>query len=363
MQITANTTPFLAELFPSTDKHGRKHCVVVLKGSFDVNGDGECDVAAEQVPFVYADQHYGDPATTSIRFESDFAPVKPRRELLVNGSAFAPRGRPVTALEIALVGPGVCKRAAVTGDRIWVAGLLDTRPSAPEPFVTMPVVWDRAFGGADLSHTERPQKNGTETRNLVGVGFHLNSDQETVLGNPLPNVERPESPMRNWSDKPEPIGFGPIGRGWQPRVQFAGTYDQQWVEETRPFLPADFDEHYFQSAPFDQQLDDLSAGATFGCLNMSETGRFVARLPPFSCPVRFIFDDSVQGFTITPDTLVLQPSAGRVILLGRTSVPLPRKITALHEVQVGPPKRKSVPGKRHFRNLSEAVTALRRRRV
>jgi hypothetical protein len=361
VQITANTTPYRAELFPCTDKHGRKHCVVVLKGTFDVNSDGECSAATEQAPFVYADEHHGDPGTTSIRFESDFAPVKPNREILVNGSAFAPGGRPVTALEVALVGPGLHKRAAVSGDRIWVGGLGGARPSGPEAFVTMPLLWDRAFGGGDLSNNARPHKNGTETRNLVGVGFHLNSDRETILGKPLPNIERPEAPMRCWSDKPEPIGFGPIGRAWQPRVQFAGTYDQRWFEETRPFLPADFDEHYYQSAPLDQQLDDLPTGAIFGCLNMSDTGRFVARVPPFSIPVRFMFDDNVRAFTVTPDTLVLEPGVGRIMVLGRTSVPLPRKVTALREVQVGPPKHRSLPPKPHFKGLGEAVAALRRR--
>jgi hypothetical protein len=34
----------------------------------------------------------------------------------------------------------------------------------------------------------------------------------------------------------------------------AGTYDEHWLNETRPFLPADFDDQYFQAAP--QWLDD-----------------------------------------------------------------------------------------------------------
>lgn len=361
MQITANTTPFLAELFASTDKHGVKHCVVVVKATFNVSPDGECQPAAEQVPFIYADQHHGDPGKTSIRYESDFAPVKPRADVLLNASAIAPSGRTVTTLDVVLSGPGFVKRALVTGDRTWVKGFMRIKPSEPRPFVTMPLVWHRAFGGSDLSQ-ERASKNGSELRNPVGVGFHLNNDRNTIRDKPLPNIGRPDKPMRSWSDKPEPIGFGPIGRGWQPRIGFAGTYDQRWVDETLPFLPQDFDDRYFQSAPLDQQLSELSAGAVFGCLNMSEGGRFVARLPSLNVPVHFFFDDRTESSEVAPDTLILEPGVGRLILLGRTDVLLPRKITALREIQVGRRKRTPSAGKPHYKNLAEAVRAQQRGR-
>ena len=361
MQITANTTPFLAELFVFTDKYGRKRCIVVVKASFDVDPNGECRPAAEQLPFVYADEHYGDPGTTSIRYESDFAPVKPRAEVLVKASAIASGDRPVTQLEVALAGPGFVKQALVTGDREWVRYPGGIAPSKPRPFGALPLVWDRAFGGSDSSH-ERISKNGSEIRNLVGVGFHLNSDSQTTLGKPLPNIERMDGVMRSWADKPEPIGFGPVGRGWQPRIAFAGTYDQKWMDENLPFLPDNFDDRYFQSAPLDQQLPQLSAGMAFACRNMNEGGRFVARLPSLDVPVRFLFDDRTESSVVAPDTLILEPDAGRMVLIGRAGISLPRKITALREVQVGQPQRTRSAGKPHYKNLAEAAKVLRGRR-
>lgn len=361
VQITANTTPFLAELFASTDKHGIKRCIVVVKATFDVAPDGECQPAVEQQPFVYADQHQGDPGTTSIRYESDFAPVKPRVDVLVNADAIVPDKRAMTALEVALVGPGFVKQAVVTGDRIWVEGLRGIEPSHPRPFVTIPLVWDRGFGGSDQSH-EEVSKNGSELRNPVGVGFHLNGDKETIVGRPLPNIERPDGRMRSRFDKPEPIGFGPVGRGWHPRIGFAGTYDQRWMDERLPFLPEDFDDRYFQSAPLDQQLSQLAAGAAFGCRNMSENGQFVTRLPPLNIPVRFFFNDRTESLAVAPDTLILEPGARRLILVGRVGVLLPRKITALREIQVGQPKRTPSTEKPHYNDLAEAVTALKRSR-
>lgn len=361
MQITTNTTPFLAELFASTDKHGRKHCVVVVKATFAVDAAGECRPADEQAAFVYADEHHGDAGTTSIRYETDFAPIKPNAEVLINADALPPDGRPVAVLEVALAGPGFVKRAVVTGDRRWQKGLLGPEPSNPLPFASIPLTWDRAFGGSDLSH-ERIAKNGSELRNLVGVGFHLNSEEESILGNPLPNIERMDDRITSWYHKPEPIGFGPLGRGWQPRIRFAGTYDQRWMDERLPFLPEDFDDRYFQSAPMDQQFPSLSPGSTYSCVNMSRAGRFVVRVPPLSVPVDFLFDDHKEARTVVPDTLILEPNAARILVTARTSVPLPRKFSRLREIQVGQRRRGIDPRKTRFANLDEALTALRRSR-
>jgi hypothetical protein len=359
MQITANTTPFLAELFVPTDKHGRRHCVVVVKGTFTVAPDGEAKPAEAQAPFVYADEHHGDPGTTSIRYECDFVPVKPRAEVLVHASATAPGGRPVQELEVALVGPGLRKQAIVSGDRVWVEGSRGIEPSSPQPFTTMPLVFERAFGGSDHSH-DRISMHGTELRNPVGIGFHLNGAKDTILGRPLPNIERLEARQSFWSDKPEPIGFAVFGRGWRPRIGFAGTYDQQWLNNTFPFLPEDFDERYFQSAPEDQQLGELPSGAAFGCLNMSEDKRFVVRVPEVIVPIRFLFDDREEAATAKHDTLILEPGARRVIMLWRAGQPLGRKLTVLREIQVGRRKRMRSPDKPLYRGLSQLIAARRR---
>lgn len=357
MQVSCNTTPFPAERFVSIDKQARKHCVLVVKASFDVAHDGSCRPAAEQAAFVFADQHHGDPALTSIRHESDFVPVKPRADVLLDACAVAPPGRVVTELAVALSGPGFDKPALVTGDRNWTRAVVGVVASKPQAFSSMPLTWDRAFGGSDLSGDD-PARHGCEPRNLSGVGFHHGANARTVGGRPLPNVEAAGRRMRAWSDKPEPVGFGPVGRSWSPRSGFAGTYDEAWMQDRRPFLPLDFDERYFQSAPLDQQLDRLQPQMAFQCLNMSEARRFVVRLPELAVPVRFCFDDRVDAQVATPDTLILQPALRRIVLVARTAVPLGRKLAALREIQVGRPKYRAPRGKRHYAGLAEAVRSL-----
>ena len=49
------------------------------------------------------------------------------------------------------------------------------------------------------------------------------------------------------------MSFGPMGRGWPGRIEYGGTYDQNWIDNIFPFLPPDFDDRYFQMAPPDQQ--------------------------------------------------------------------------------------------------------------
>ena len=76
----------------------------------------------------------------------------------------------------------------------------------------------------------------------------------------LPNVEDPDDLLRAPDGRPKPVGFGPIGRHWEPRVQYVGTYDDSWMAERLPLLPADFDERFHHAAPPDQILGGYVRG-------------------------------------------------------------------------------------------------------
>lgn len=356
MFVSKNTSPFLAEAFVFTDKRGKKSSVAVVRATFDVGADGSAAASDVQTPFVFADTHYGDPAATSIQCESDFVPVKHKAEILLNASAVAPNAEPVAQVAVGLFGPGLSKQAIVTGERCWTSGFRGIKPTPPAPFYSLPLAWHLAFGGTDKSH-ENLSHHRCELRNPIGTGFHINASTETIVGVALPCIEHPQHRMRSWSDTPEPIGFGPVSRFAKSRVRFAGTYDQHWMDDVLPFLPADFDDRYFQAAPEDQQLDDLDAGAEFMCLNMSVEGRFVVRLPALNVAANFHFDDKTYRRPIKPDTLIIEPHRKRIILVGRASVDLPRKFTRLREIVVEPYARGPHTDKIRYKNLAEAVSA------
>ncbi|HZO11659.1 MAG TPA: DUF2169 domain-containing protein, partial [Polyangiaceae bacterium] len=45
-----------------------------------------------------------------------------------------------------------------------------------------------------------------------------------------------------------PQSLAPVPPNWEPRLSRAGTFDERWLEERWPVLPADFDYSFYQSA-------------------------------------------------------------------------------------------------------------------
>jgi len=335
MQITTNTTGMAAELTVATDKFGRDYCVVVVKGTFAVDKDGEAHLAEEQEPFVFADAHHGDPGETSIEYECDFAPFKSHCDVLVNGSAYAPQGKAATKVPVGLKIGSLIKTFNVVGDRVWRASTLRADPGPPEPFVTMPITYDRAFGGCDNFHPDQ-SKHSAYMANPVGRGYHEQLAAKFVDGTPLPNTEEQKRPVTAPDKTYQPMSFGPLGRGWAPRIKFAGTYDEAWLATRCPLLPEDFDDRYFQSAPQDQQIPFMQGGEIIRCINMSPEPNFVARIPAMDIPITFKFWNRKSKVRTNLDTVVVEPDRSRILLMWRASIPLGRKIHALREVAVGP---------------------------
>jgi len=356
MQISSNTTGMEAGICVSTDKEGYDYCVVVVKGTFSIEKEGDLILSKKQMPLIYADEHYGDPGSTAIKYECDFSPFKPRTDILVNGYAYSETGNPVTETTVGLMVGSIKKIVKVFGDRVWEDSLTGYHPSQPKPFVKMPLTFDRAFGGSDYSH-QNQKKHGAELRNLVGKGYYKNSDFDNVEKSPLPNLENPNELIKRWSDKPDPMGFGALGRGWQPKINYAGTYDKKWLDERFPFLPIDFDEQYFLSAPEDQQLSSLEGGEAIRCFNMTADRVLTVMVPKIEIPVTYHFRDRTENVVPILDTLLIEPDENRVMLTWRCRVKLGRKLNALREIKIGripivPQKRN---GKQYFKSIAELV--------
>jgi hypothetical protein len=341
MQISANTTGMVAELAVVTDKDARDHCVVAVKGTFRTNAKGELTLHEEQRPLVTADEHYGDPATTSMRYECDFALRKSLTDVLVVGKAVAPNGQRVKDLPVALEVQGKRKSVLVHGDRAWVSALGMLGPSDPVAFTELPLTYERAWGGMDDSRGET--KVDLEPRNPVGVGFHPHRSNSQVVGRPVPNLELAERAVTSPRERHEPVGFGCIGRAWKPRLELAGTYDAKWRDECAPYLPADFDERFFQCAPRDQQFPLFRGGERIRCLHMAEQEVVTYVMPGLDVPLTFRFVDGDVRRQAVLDTVTLEPHLGIAMLVYRASVPLRKKLPALREILVGQPKVEHAP--------------------
>lgn len=280
---------------------------------------GALDLAPEQRPVQLADEHFGDPATSSVRYEADIAVEKPLSDVIVNGAAYAPEGRPVSQLTVELaVGP-IRKQVRVVGDR--TRGVLGG--SSAEPFVMMPIVYERAYGGVDGKKLWR--------RNPVGVGFGAARPASADIRTEYPNLE----PVGGSRDQ-GPIGFGIISRAWSPRLEWAGTFDQQWLDSQWPLLPRDFDSRHYQAAPPDQQVAALRSGEVVTLTHLTPDGSWRFELPSTELSLWLIFDRGKREVQARMDTLLIEPDTRTVSMTFRLKVPSDRRTNRLREVVLGP---------------------------
>jgi hypothetical protein len=319
---------------------GRQCLIIVIKGTFlfPEKDGAPLRLASEQEPLCRTDSFEGEPGKSPPLYENDFALYKPWCDVLLRGTGYAPDGRPATLVPVALkVGPLV-KRFNVVGDRTWQKRAFILGTSEPRPFITLPITYARAFGGEDSSHPE-PAKHRTYLANPVGVGMHINASA-SIDGARLPNTEEMDRPIRRPDDEYIPMAFGPLGRSWLPRIRYAGTYDQSWLDEVFPFLPADFQDAYYQAAPSDQQLAHPVGAEEVVLLHLTPQGRTSFRLPEVSVPVTFIRKrlSSVETEAVL-DTIYIEPDVQRVRMCWRTFLPLQRDLFEMSQVFVGEPPR------------------------
>lgn len=331
-----NATKMQAGYTMGMKPDGRELLVATVKGTFSIPADGgEPQLADEQVPLVEADVFTGEPGFSSTLYETDYVPVKPRCDVLLNGSAYAPSGHPTARVSVSLqVGP-ISKSFDVVGDRVWVATLVGAVASQPERFTSMPISYDRAFGGVDAAHPD-PAKHRFYEYNHAGVGFHHQTAREYIDGTPLPNSEEPGRPVENPRGSYRPMAFGPIGRAWTPRVKLAGTYDQNWIDNIFPFLPPDFDELYYQAAPSDQQMDYPRGGEEVVLRNLTPEGYTSFCLPELDMPVVFYPKHGENTETqAVVDTIVIEADLHRFTMTWRSHIPLRKNMFEIGQILVG----------------------------
>jgi hypothetical protein len=327
-----NLTPFAAEPLLLSDERGGDVFTCVVKATFVLHQqrDGtSLAVADEQVPACLKPVHYGEPADSSIKYDSDAALTKLGSDVVLVGHAYAPQAGARYADVSLAVGPAR-STVRVFGDRVWSTALGRWAPSLPEPFEAMPLVYERSFGGWDRS-SPNPAHHEFEPRNPVGVGFVSKKHGTPREGAPLPNIENPYELIGSPMDRPAPVGFGFIGAHWQPRASYAGTYDDQWKNRRMPLLPDDFNRRYYNAAHPTLALQGfLSGGEPVEIVNASPRGVLRFLIPVFQpfATVRTI-DGGTQRIGMALDTVTVNPDEDRLFLVWRGSLSVHKR---LHDI-------------------------------
>ncbi|MBB4481283.1 DUF2169 domain-containing protein [Rhizobium etli] len=354
MQIW-NQTGYPTEFTMGMDKAGHEYIVVVVKGTFDFPeaAGGLVRKSSIQMPLVMADTHTGEPGYSATLWETDFAFRKPRCDVIANGCAYAPGGRPAERVTVGIKLGTWSKIFDVLGHREWRALGPVFAASAPQPFLRQPFSYDSAWGGTDRLDQD-DDLPASYRQNPFGTGWARTRNQHLIPGLRLPNTQATGEEIRSPFGDYRPMSLGPYGRAWPGRIEFGGTYDQNWIDNIFPFLPPDFDERYFQMAPPDQQVDFPKGGEDVVIVNLTPSGRESFRLPATGLPIT-LFKGNEKAFesAIPPDTVLFDLENRRFSLVWRVSQRIHRTILDFSECWVGPPTRGMLraraAGKRYIR--------------
>lgn len=330
MWEVSNHTPYAADGSWTRDKSGAHHWLVAVKATFDILPNGSVKLADEQAPTLLEPEFWGEPGLSSLRYDCDIVLPKPTTDIVVLGSAYAPRGRAAPKVDVSMRVANVEKHIVVHGPRAYFLtplGGLGTTHS--DPFVTHPIRYEDAFGGADLSE-EDPKKQRYDGRNPVGKG--VTSDARKLVQTPAHVIEYP-----GLSFERGPAGFGPLASHWSPRRERAGTYDEAWAKQKGPLLPDDFDLASLLSAPDDQRPGQhLHGDEPVLLTNLTPHGALRFQLPKIHLTFASVFGERVEEHRSKLGAVIIEPDAMKLMLVWNTSLPVrPRDIDYLDETIVG----------------------------
>lgn len=331
-----NHTPFVTELHPCEDLHGRDYAVVIIKGTFNPCLNRLAVMLAdEQAPIQHADKYDGELGRSSIRYGSDLALVKNATDVIMVGNAYAPEGRATGKFDVSLSVGEHTSSVRIIGDRQWQKTSLGWQITQPLPVEQIALCYENSYGGVDLR--VQLKENLTpecSTFNPIGKGF-FPIDGKPVEGQLLPNIENPNNLITSLSSRPKPAGFGAIPRDWQPRLASAGTYNDEWKQHRMPLLPLDFDPRFFNAAHPDLTISPLLSGDELVTIShVTESGLFSFLLPNLHFLVSASIQKQKTEFVPYLDTLIIEPDKNRIMLTWRVAIPCKRKLLYLDSVTI-----------------------------
>jgi hypothetical protein len=311
---------------------------------------GRCTSAEADYKIISGDLFYGDPMNSSVKNESDFVPFKIATDIVLNGRAYVPNGKPTQSLIASIQVGSQRKNILVIGDRVCrfrekaVPAFTD-----PKPFTTMDIRYEDAYGGIDIySDTKLPCPY---VRNPLGHGYVVKNTRKTIENLALPNIEDPNHRLTPqslcidhfmyWERQPMPQGFGWYGKSWQPRAALAGVMpaDRATEQEMRKAYAAvippeqralyaqtqlpDMDFRFFNGASPGLALPFLSGDETIRTVNLSPEGEFLIKLPGEKPQIGIDIGNGIQEPGVKLQTVMIRMEDQQVDLVWRAAAPYP----------------------------------------
>jgi hypothetical protein len=270
-------------------ENGLVNVAAIVKASFAFEHHGPMSPAQPE-PLFTREVHRMNNPTRSISATSDLTPRLPGVDVLLLAQAHAPGGS-ATQMSVRLaVGRG---GTAVLDKTVLVVG--DRKGNEIKPFRSMPLVYEKAFGGP--GHRDNP----------LGTG--------ALAGDAPPNLVDPRAAPGTL------CGFAPISRVWPARASMISAADRSGLDRPIMEIPPGFDFRYFHAAPPDQRIGHLIGDEWILLENVHPSQATLhLQLPGAQAMVRVIgADGAPRVFSLRADTLRIDPEAERVTIVWRNS--------------------------------------------
>ncbi|MGJ8667117.1 MAG: DUF2169 domain-containing protein [Patiriisocius sp.] len=313
-----NETPFSSLTHRTTLGEENIAMSVQCRVFFDVDADGNATISDLQKWELKEDY-----------WESEFGPmdkdnvyVRGGVDVLVFGHARAPKGQTITQTDVAVyINDKKIHAVKVFGNRTWksILGLLSI--SAAEPFTSIPLTLENAFGGTTTwDGLELPYP-----ANPYGKGYYFK--KENALGNPLPNIEDIDDPITKWKSWKDPAGLCSC-----PILPLKAKHHLELEENNRKIKKVK--DSFFNSSFPQMIVDRINPGNTVKVTNVTDRGPFFCKIPKLELEIEIKIGEAHKKRSMNIEQVGLLPDTKQIFITYNfpfkyTVVPLEKRKTML----------------------------------
>lgn len=319
-----NRTPLAARLLVTDPQDGGPRLgILVAKATFRIGAEGGTELDADDpLPVLDKDQE----TELGLLPRDDLPREDDAFEVTLLGRAHAPGGEGAPRATVALQVGEVRRELAVFGERAWQGEGPGARPGEPRPFTSLPLTWDRAFGGsADVEVDRESVVTVSDPRNPAGRGFEAASRARELgkfLAAPegyprllaprsLPNLEDPGALVREWEDAPRPCCWAPVP------METAFHVERGTVPPSEPGGPLTLTAGIHHRAHPDWVIARPPAGAQVLLEGATPEGVLGFGLPRLRVVVDYVLGAASGSDELMPHMLLLLPEERRFVLVYR----------------------------------------------
>ena len=321
-----NNSPFAATMALFPNEQGVDTLYIIVKASFKIGK--QWTLLDKQLEPVAGDVYWTEPVKSSIKSASDLHLGKQSTDIIFTGHACAPEGKQAKQMDVHVAAGSVSKTIRVFGERVWDNGQIST----PDAFQTMPLIYEKAFGGV---HEVNGSVLSAELRNPVGVGYAGKRKAQELNNTALPNLENPAQLIQNITDTPDPSCFSFVSPSWQPRVNYAGTYDDAWQTTRAPYLPDDFDKRFFNMAHPDLIYPGyMQGGEPVAISGMHPNGKLQFNIPHIKVAANVKIKNRIETPGFNLETLIVEANQLQLSMVMRAAVRCDKAALKISDVTI-----------------------------